>query len=254
MFSNFTNLILTSVLFILFQLIHANVYGQESDEIWPEVDGIYRINDQFRVMGTLSATRKESENTDGSAAIYLDYFALPFFRKMETDIDSAKGYYQWFRVGYSYSHSVASPEDEFKENVIMLESNTRFHLPLIFLATFKNRLDTRFYNGSLIERYRPRITLERDFKTEFLTFTMYTYGEYYFNFNSTSSNKMRLCLGAEIWVTKVVSFEVYYLHQFQKESRGNDFNATGLVLKFNLESKHEKALRKVEKEEVIRAK
>ena len=203
---------------------------------------------------TLSSTRKQSQNTDGSFAAYLDYFALPFIRKMKHHQDSTYGYYQWLRCGYSYGSSTANQEDEFKEHIIVLESNTRFHLPFQFLTTVKNRFDTRIFNGTLKERFRPRLTLERDCKTEFITCTLYIYGEYYFNFNSTSSNKARICLGGEIWITKVMSFELYYLQQFQNSSTGYDLNAAGFALKFNLESKREKNLNKHESEEKIRAK
>ncbi len=256
MFLNFKNIIVCAFFCLLSQLISNKVYSQVTDEIWPEIDGLYRINHEFRTMVTLSSTRQQSMNTDGSFAAYLDYFALPFIRKMKNHTDSSSGFYQWFRAGYSYGQSTASAEDEFKEHIIVLESNTRFHLPHQFLATVKNRFDTRVFNGTLKERFRPRVTIERDCKTEFMTCTVYAYGEYYFNFNSSSTNKARLCVGTEIWVSKLISFEVYYLGQFQNSSVGNDLTAAGICLKFNIDSKREKALKRNEKEqeERIRAK
>ena len=150
------------------------------------------------------------------------------------------------RSSYSYGRSASGQEDTFREHLFIVESNTRFHLPIQFLATLKNRLDTRIFNGELNERYRPRLTLERDCKTEYMTFTPYLYAEYYFN--TKSADRFRLCLGTEIWVSKLVSFEVYYLKQWQEYTGGKNLNAVGIVLKFNLESKKEKELKRKESE------
>ncbi len=66
-------------------------------EVWPEVDGYYKINRSLRLMAAASATRAETNYADGALALNLDYFALPGLRKFgqSTDLDSTRGYFQW---------------------------------------------------------------------------------------------------------------------------------------------------------------
>jgi len=220
--------------------IHAQTATNNSnDEIWPEMDVLYRINQKFRAMIQISGTRRESQYADGSFAAYFDYFTLPLVRKPHYKTDTIRGYFQWFRLGYTYGKSAQSEseDDAFREHTINLESNTRFHLPFQFLVTAKNRFDASLFNGAPRARYRPRLTLERDCKTTYLTFTMYAYGEYFFDFNTSTQNKFRLCLGGELWVSRIISFETYYLKQFQGGADGANTDALGVVLKFNFARK-----------------
>lgn len=215
---------------ILWLATHSS-YAQ-NDEIWPELDVSYRPNEKLRFFAALSATRRESQNADGTFNINVDYFTFPYLRKIKNTTDSARGYYQWLRVGYSYGMSSAVADEPFKESMINLESNSRFHIPGNVLVTLKNRLDSRFYNHDFSERYRPKLTIERDFKTEYLTFTMYVYGEYFVYIAQGDHNKGRACLGAELMVAKSVSFEAYFLRQFAVGDNSSNLHAAGFALKF----------------------
>ena len=82
------------------------------------------------VISTVSGTRSNSEYTDGTAGIYLDYFALPWLKgRRNADLhDTTQGYYWSFRMGYSYSN--APPGDKPKEvNILETETNNKFYLP-----------------------------------------------------------------------------------------------------------------------------
>ena len=82
-------------------------------------------------MAMVSGTRSNSEYTDGTTGIYLDYFALPWLKgRRYADLhDTTRGYYWSFRVGYSYSN--APPSDKRKEvNILETETNNNFHLPM----------------------------------------------------------------------------------------------------------------------------
>jgi hypothetical protein len=52
----------------------------------------------------------------------------------------------------------------------------------------------------------------RNFKTAYLTFNAYLYGEYFFYLNESGQAGFRICLGSVIKVSKALEFEVYYLH------------------------------------------
>ena len=95
-----------------------------SKQIWPEVEAYYRINERFRLYSSISGTRSNSEYTDGTGGIYIDFFAKPWLRERidKTQMtDSSMGYYWWFRMGYSYSNS---PPGAKQKTVNILETET----------------------------------------------------------------------------------------------------------------------------------
>jgi Protein of unknown function (DUF2490) len=208
-------------------------------QIWPELDMYYRINEKFRIYSSISGTRSNSEYTDGTAGIYLDYFALPWLRarRNNTELsDSANGYYWWFRVGYSYSD--APPSDKKKVvNIFETETNNNFHLPEDIILQTRNRLDWRWVNGEFQPIYRPRAKFIRNLKTEYLTFNAYLYGEYFFYLNDNTQDRFRLCFGIDIKVLKYLSFETYYMHQFENKQYVEPLNAIGLQFNLYFKSK-----------------
>ena len=151
-------------------------------QVWPELDVYYRINERFRLFSQLSGTKANSTYTDGTFGVYLDYFAKRWLRgnRNNTEIsDSARGYYWWFRAGYSYSNS--SPEDKPKViNIFETETNNLFWLPSEIILQTRNRLDWRWVNSEFQPIYRPRVKFIRNFKTEYTTFNAYIWGEYFF--------------------------------------------------------------------------
>jgi Protein of unknown function (DUF2490) len=212
-------------------------------QIWPEIDVYYRINERIRFYAMISGTRANSEYTDGTAGIYMDYFALPWIRgRKYTDLhDTTRGYYWWFRFGYSYSNS--PPGDQKKVvDIIETETNNNFRLPAEIALTSRNRFDWRFVNGVFQPIYRPRLKFIRDFKTEYLTFDTYIWAEYFFYLNDNSQNRFRLTAGTDIKVLKNMDFEIYYLYQFQHAPSVEPLNAIGLQLNFYFKSKHYKQL------------
>jgi hypothetical protein len=208
-------------------------------QIWPEVEVYYRINEKLRLYGNISGTKSNSEYTDGTGSINLDYFALPWLRgKLDPELnDTARGYFWWFRVGYSYSAAPASDQKKVV-NILETETNNNFRLPGEVLLTFRNRLDWRWVNGDFQPIYRPRLKFLRDFKTEYLTFDGYIWSEYFFYLNDKSQDRLRLTFGTDIKVLKTMDFEVYYLHQFENLPSVEPLNAIGIQLDFYFKSKY----------------
>jgi hypothetical protein len=203
-------------------------------EVWPEVDGYYKINRSLRLMAAASATRAETNYADGALALNLDYFALPGLRKFgqSTDLDSTRGYFQWLRVGLKYKQPDPSTEAPAPEYTVRTESNTRFHPGWESILTLKNRFDFQDKTGDWTVIYRPRLTWEKDFRTTYLYFTAYTYAEYYAYFDNSSRNAFNIATGAEVKVSRLIIFEVYYLYQFPHQPAVDDVSAIGLRLRF----------------------
>ena len=208
-------------------------------QIWPEVEAYYRFNERFRLYSEVSGTRSNSEFTDGTAGIYLDFFARPWLnaRKDETAMsDSSQGYYWWFRAGYSYSDA---PPDQKKKvvNIFETETNNAFHLPAEIVLQTRNRLDWRWVNNDFQPVYRPRVKFIRNLKTEYLTFNVYLQSEYFFYLNDNTDDRFRLTLGTVIKVLKWMELETYFTHQFQNKQYVAPLNAIGIQLDLYFRSK-----------------
>jgi len=221
------------------QLVAQDSSGTKQ-EVWPEVNLFYKLNDKLRIYALYSATKlKNSSYTDGGFGIYLDYFTLARAREKIgfNTRDSTAGYYLWLRAGYLYSSTPPESEDPFKENTFVTEANVRFHLPYEILLTNKNRFDWRSINGSFEPRYRPRLTVEKDMHTEYLYFTPSIYAEYYVYFHGGGLNRFRISPSIQIKVTSHMEFETYYVHQFDNGKNVNALDAMGLALKFYFKHK-----------------
>ena len=232
---------------LLFIFFSSQLLAQDStatkQEVWPEVNLYYKLNNAFRIYAMYSATKlKNSSYTDGGWGAYLDYFGLPNIRKKLSIAvrDSTRGYYIWLRAGYMYSTTPPDAKDPFKLHTFVAEANFRYYLPYEILLTNKNRFDLRVINGDFEPRYRPRLTLEKDLQTAYMYFTPNIYGEYYVYIGEKGFNRFRLSTGIQVKVTKHIEFETYYVHEFDNGQRVNALNAMGFVLKFYLKHKEVK--------------
>jgi hypothetical protein len=185
--------------------------SSNAQEVWPSVDAYLMLNQKWRLYGTTAATKKGgSSYADGALGFFADYFTTPpgFVQKWKPlRSDSLPGKFLWLRFGYQYSATPPSSEDPFKESVLVTEANSRFYLPYKMLLTVKNRFDWRFKNEEFNLRYRPRVTVERDMRTEFMTFTAYGNMEYFGNFGNGQVDRFRTQLGVELRVTKHMNYE-----------------------------------------------
>jgi hypothetical protein len=211
----------------------------KSQEVWPAVDAYYLFNPHFRLYATVAGTKKEeSSYSDAAIGLFADYFTFPVAKKLHpksSRSDSLPGKYLWLRGGYQYSATPPSAEDPFEESMIVTEANARYYLPYGMLLSMKNRFDWRFNSGDFNARYRPRLTLERDMKTEFLTFTASGFAEYYINFGSPSVNRLKTQLGVEIRVFKRINYEIFWNHQYANEPEIAEVDAFGMTLKIYMD-------------------
>jgi hypothetical protein len=181
---------------------------------------------------------EESSYTDGAIGVFVDYFTFPFTRIFRPDhADDLPGKFLWLRGGYQYSATPHSAEDPFKESMFVTEINARYYLPYKVLLTWRNRIDWRINNGEFNTRYRPKLSIEKDLRTEYLFFTANGFVEYFANFGNGAVNRFKTQLGVEFRVTKIVNYEVFWNHQFEHQPEIQNVDAFGMTLKVYLESK-----------------
>lgn len=235
----------------------------KTQEVWPSMDVYYRINPKYRVYGTVGGTKiEESSYTDGAIGIFIDHFTYPptdIFRPKHAE--GLPGRFLWLRAGYQYTATPPSAEDPFKESMIVTEANYRFYLPFDILMTSRNRFDWRFNSGDFNARYRPKLMLDKDLHTEYLTFTATGFVEYFVNFGNSAVNRLRTQLGVEIKVFKHMNYEVFWNHQVANLPEIQKVDAFGMCLKIYLnhpevksyiESKKNKRKEKKEKKDKMK--
>jgi hypothetical protein len=212
--------------------------SNKTQEVWPSTDVYYRISPKWRLYGTIGGTKlEESSFSDGGVGVYVDHFTFPFGILRSGHADSLPGKFLWLRGGYQYSATPPSSEDPFKENMVVTEANARFYLPYKMLLTWKNRFDWRINNGEFKARYRPRLIVERDMRTDYLFFTAYGFAEYFANFGSGNVNRLKAQLGVEFRVTRIINYEAFWNHQFANEPDIQSVDAFGMCVKFYLSKK-----------------
>lgn len=237
-----SRIILRAGFALLLLVATTNVYSQLSksyQEVWPSIDAYLRLNNKWRLYATTALTKlEESSYADGAIGIFADHFTDPpgFVQKWAPKrVDSLPGKYLWLRFGYQYSATPPSSEDPFKENMLVTEANARGYLPWQMLLTIKNRFDWRFKEGDFNLRYRPRVTVERDMRTQYLTFTGYALLEYFANFGNSQVNKLRSQIGVELRVMKRVNYEIFWNHQFDHQPEVQAVDAFGMTLKIYMD-------------------
>lgn len=185
--------------------------ARNAQEVWPAIDVYYHMSDKLRLYSTASGTKKETTAyTDGALGIFLDVFgysSYTLWRKSHNE--ELLGKYFLLRVGYQYSASPENVEIPYNQSLIVLQTDNRFNLPLNILFTARNRFDLRIKSDVATVRYRPRLILDRDFKTEFLFFTLSAFMEYYANFGESEFNRFRTQRGFEIKITRWLNYETY---------------------------------------------
>lgn len=222
---------------VLVQIVFAcDVYGQvrrEYQEVWPSVDAYYRMTPKLRLYGTMAATKKESSYSEGALGLFVDYFTFPITRMLRINhADSLPGRMLWIRAGYQYSATPQSAEDPFKESMFVTEFIGRVDLPYQVLLTLRNRFDWRFNSGEFNGRYRPRLVLDKDLKTEYMFFTLSAMVEYFANFGNGSIDRFRTQVGVDFRVTRTMNFEVFWNHQFENAPEIPKVDAFGTTVKF----------------------
>jgi Protein of unknown function (DUF2490) len=207
--------------------------GTKTQEVWPSIDVYYRINPKYRIYGTMGGTKiEESSYTDGAIGVFIDHFTYPFTNIFRPNhAEGLPERFLWLRAGYQYTATPPSSEDPFKESMIVTEANYRFNLPFDILLTTRNRVDWRFNSGDFNARYRPKLVLDKDLHTEYLTFTASGFAEYFLNFGNSAVNRLRVQLGIEIKVFKHINYEVFWNHQFANLPEIQKVDAFGMCLK-----------------------
>ncbi len=228
--------------FVFFILPLANcqfVFGQSDStnldpqqEIWPELDIYYHINENLRLYSVISGTKYEqSSYSEGAFSIFIDYFGIKAPISKLNFVSREERFRFRLRVGYLYSTTPPTEVDKIKSSTFRIQTANTLTINPKLRAYYKGRLDVVFSDNNTHARYVPRLMIERDFKTDYLTFSAYTFAERYLDFQGRDLDRTRIAIGANLRVSRNIDFETYYLYQFENPDNVPTVSAIGVKLK-----------------------
>jgi len=208
-------------------LLCPGVQAQSSQaEWWPEIDTYVELNQRMRLMFEVARTTDGESYDSADIGPTLEITLKPILRRRIETNNSAKQKYLTLGVGYRYLPTLDKPS----ENRIELDLTPRYIFPKSILLSNRNRGELRDIGGKYSWRYRPRLTLERNFKIKAMSFAPYAEGELYYDSRYGIWNKNKYEFGVTLPVRRRLDVRPYYAHSNDSRSSIPHVNAAGLTL------------------------
>ena len=153
-----------------------------------------------------------------------------FRRQLRNRDDVFRRRFLTFRTGYQYTTTLKGDGD-YSENRIILETTARYPLPAKLIAANRMRGEFRFIKGEgLSNRFRDRLTLERDFSAKRLVFTPYVQDEIFYDTRYSTWSRNRLILGVELPAGPHVVFDPHFVREINWRSGVRNVHAFSITL------------------------
>jgi hypothetical protein len=194
-------------IFIFMILSRAQICAQQSDnpnldsQFWPDTQANIRIapNLNLVLFGTIRLGRNDSAFVNEQAGIGLN---------------RVWGRYLSSSVQYRYIKSEPTPERQAREHRIHMDITPRIYLVHKFVLTDRNRVEWRDVNSRTSWRYRNRLQLERGMAFRQIKLIPYLAIEPYYDTRFKAWNRTQLFSGARVPITKHVTFDGFYMRQW----------------------------------------
>lgn len=209
-----------------------NSNAQTQYEIWPEINGFIRLNNQIRFyLASSYAQGKESNVQTLDLAANLDISIKPVVRKKYNHQDWQRSRFLWARIGYDYIFKHESDSVSTPENRGMINLFAKAPLPAGILLEARLRTDLRWIGAVYSTRYRIRLEATREFTIFRHTIVPYVNCEAFYDTRYWWWSKILINVGAEFTVNKHFRFEIYVAPQFDYLPHRTNLLALGIVAK-----------------------
>ena len=185
----------------------------------PEIDAFFKISPSNRILALASGTEfLDSGGEDFEVGLFWDHRL--------NDRVSLRG-------GYRFKYS-DPPEDPIKrESRVQLSADMRFPIGFKLLATDRNFVELRWIDGDPSQRYRNRLSLEREYIGLFgKAHTFVGAAEVFYDTRHHAWNRQEYTAAVQTLVSQKLLVEVYYQRQEDSISSPRHVNAVGLTLQF----------------------
>lgn len=212
--------------------------AETRDEVVPEFDAFFKLNEDTRLFLMGSATRGENEDVSHGSDQYksnevsasLDFTLKPYLRPNLASEDWEHDRFLWLRIGYHYLGKFYDPEKA--ENRGSVELDARQPLGDKFSLTGRLKWDLRDIAGENSKRYGVQLGIERPFSAGGRTLVPYAHAETLYDTRYNTWNEQVYQAGIDIAIHSSWRVEPYYQHQENSRSQPAHVNAIGLIVKY----------------------
>lgn len=207
--------------------------GTGNHAFTPEFDAYLKLTDVARVFLLADVTRyTPQDKTKGEVGVHLDYTLMPLLRTSLREANWERERYLWMRVGYRHEWNIGGDPSEASENRILLQMTMRSELPNDVWLENRAGIEFRDIGGARSNRYRYRISVEREFTVWGTTFVPYARAEFSYDTRYDAWSQQVYQVGAEIELSRSWRIEPYLGLQKNTQPSANTVNQFGLILKY----------------------
>ena len=188
----------------------------------PEVDTFFKLTETGRIFLQTQGTAGPSDSENAAVALAWD-------QRFGDRVS--------FRGGYYFQYNTAEPVS--RDQRIQLAVNLRFPVAWRVIATDRNLVEARWIDGNPSQRYRNRLTLEKEFIGLLgKAHTLDLEAEVFYDTRSHAWHHQEYTAGIETLISQRLSIELYYQRQ---ESQGGSqpahVNAAGLTIQIFVDAR-----------------
>jgi hypothetical protein len=188
----------------------------------PEIDAFFKISPSDRILALASGTKVlDSRGGDFETGLFWDHRL--------SDRVALRG-------GYRFKYSDPSDDPITRESRVQLSADLRFPVSFRLIATDRNLVELRWINGQPSQRYRNRLSLEREYIGLFgKAHTFVASAEVFYDTRHHAWNHQEYTASVQTLVSQKLLVEVYYQRQEDSISSPRRVNAVGLTLQLFLD-------------------
>jgi hypothetical protein len=208
--------------------------ARAENELVPELNTFVKLSSRARLYMLADVTgASDADTLDGEVGIHADYTLKPILRRELRDANWERDRYLWARLGYVYLDNLDGKPDAEAEQRVLLEFTARAQLPRELWFVNRVRVDFRDLDGEHSNRYRYRITAEKEYSiSSGATLVPYTQAEFFYDTRFDSWSRQVYQAGVEIGLNNSWRFEPYYAYEKNTKPTDATTNRIGLVLKY----------------------
>lgn len=212
---------------IVFLAATVPALAQDSDteaQFLPEVDAFFKVSPSNRILALASLTDVlDSSEKDFEVGLFWDH-------RLSDRVN--------LRGGYRFKYSDPPDEPIKRESRIQLSADLRFPISFRLLATDRNLVELRWIDGAPSQRYRNRLSLEREYIGLFgKAHTFVGSAEVFYDTRHHAWNRQEYTAAVQTLISQKLLVEIYYQRQNDSISSPHHVNVIGLTLQLFLDSR-----------------
>jgi len=194
--------------------------SETQTQFFPEVDTFLKLSTSNRLLLVTSGTVASDVDEENA------YASLAWDQRINDRISVRGGYY------FQYTWGVPVQ----RENRIQLSGSIQFPLAFRLLGNVRNMVELRWINGQPSQRYRGRLTVEREIVGLFgKAHTVSGSAEVFYDTRTDAWNYQQYTADVSTLLSQKVSLDLYYQRQNNSRSSPAHVNGVGLVLTLYLD-------------------